>query len=111
GIHGANTGYDLLKSPVCIPPLDRAYSALIEDLSQRGLLEETLVVAVGEFGRTPRINSTQGRDHWGRCQAALLAGGGIRGGQVYGASDKNAAFVKDHPVAPGRLLAHIYPAL
>src|SRR5262249_39109226 len=58
GIHGANTGYDLLKSPVCIPPLDRAYSALIEDLSQRGLLEETLVVAVGEFGRTPRINST-----------------------------------------------------
>ncbi|HMC64225.1 MAG TPA: DUF1501 domain-containing protein, partial [Gemmataceae bacterium] len=110
GIHGANTGYDLLKSPVCIPPLDRAYSALIEDLSHRGLLGETLVVAVGEFGRTPRINGTQGRDHWGRCQSALLAGGGISSGQVYGASDKTAAFVKDNPVAPEDLLATVYHA-
>ena len=110
GIHGANTGYDLLKSPVCIPPLDRAYSALIEDLSHRGLLDETLVVAVGEFGRTPRINGTQGRDHWGRCQSALLAGGGISSGQVYGASDKTAAFVKDNPVAPEDLLATVYHA-
>jgi hypothetical protein len=110
GIHGARTGYDLLKSPVCIPPLDRGYSALIEDLADRGLLDETLVVAVGEFGRTPKINATGGRDHWGRCQSALLAGGGVRGGQVHGASDAQAASVKDNPVSPEDLLATIYHA-
>src|SRR5262249_48832587 len=80
GIHGAKTGFDLLKSPVCIPPLDQGLSALLDDLSQRGLLDETLVVAAGEFGRTPKINKDGGRDHWGACQSALLAGGGIRGG-------------------------------
>lgn len=110
GIHGAQTGYDLLRSPVCIPPLDQALSALLEDLSMRGLLDETLVVAVGEFGRTPRINATGGRDHWGPCQSALLAGGGIRGGQVYGSSDAAAAYVRDRPVAPEDLLATIYHA-
>src|SRR5262249_59500155 len=76
-----------------------------------GLLDETLVVAVGEFGRTPKINQWQGRDHWGKCQTALLAGGGVRGGQVYGVSDKIAAFVKDNPVAPEDLLATIEYAL
>ena len=111
GIHGAKTGYDLLRSPVCIPPLDRALSALLEDLQQRGLLDETLVAAAGEFGRTPKINKDQGRDHWGKCQSALLAGGGIRGGQVYGASDKQAAYVKDRPVAPEDFLATILYAL
>lgn len=110
GVLGAQTGYDLLKGPCCLPSLDRAYSALLEDLSLRGLLDETLVVAVGEFGRTPKINSSQGRDHWGRCQSALLAGGGIRGGQVYGTSDAQAAFVKDNPVTPEDLLATIYHA-
>jgi hypothetical protein len=110
GIHGAQTGYDLLRSPVCIPPLDQALSALLEDLTQRGLLDDTLVVAVGEFGRTPRINATGGRDHWGACQSALLAGGGIRGGQVYGASDATAAFVRDQPVSPADFLATIYHA-
>jgi hypothetical protein len=110
GIHGAKTGYDLLRSPVCIPPLDQALSALLEDLGQRGLLEETLVVAVGEFGRTPRINATGGRDHWGPCQSALLAGGGVRGGQVYGASDRDAAYVRDRPVTPEDFLATIYHA-
>ena len=111
GIHGANTGYDLLKSPVCIPPLDQGYSALLEDLSARGLLDETLVAAVGEFGRTPKINATQGRDHWGACQSALLAGAGIRGGQVYGSSDHHAAYPKDNPVSPEDMLATIYYAL
>ena len=111
GIHGASTGYDLLKSPVRIPPLDRAYTALLEDLSQRGLLDETLVVAYGEFGRTPKINTTAGRDHWGMCQSALLAGGGIRGGQVYGSSDAQAAYPKDNPVSPEDLLATIYHSL
>lgn len=110
GIHGAKTGFDLLRSPVCIPPLDQGYAALLQDLSERGLLDETLVVAVGEFGRTPKINADQGRDHWGACQSVLLAGGGIRGGQVYGASDKVAAYVKDHPVSPEDLLATIYHA-
>jgi hypothetical protein len=111
GIHGAKTGFDLLKSPVGIPPLDRAYSALIEDLADRGLLDETLVAAVGEFGRTPTINKDAGRDHWGACQSALLAGGGVRGGQVYGASDRHAAYVKDNPVSPEDLLATIYHSL
>jgi hypothetical protein len=110
GIHGARTGYDLLKGPVCIPPLDRGYTALLQDLDERGLLDETLVVAAGEFGRTPKINPEQGRDHWGACQSVLLAGGGIRGGQVYGASDPVAAYVKDLPVSPSDLLATVYHA-
>jgi len=107
---GYLNGYAMLKEKYCIPPLDQAYSALLEDLAQRGLLEETLVVMVGEFGRTPRINKTLGRDHWGMCYSAVLAGGGIRGGQVYGASDAHAAYVKDKPVAPEDLLATIYAA-
>jgi hypothetical protein len=108
---GSITGYAMLKEKYCIPPLDQAYSALIADLALRGLLDETLVAAVGEFGRTPKINATQGRDHWGACQSALLAGGGIRGGQVYGASDKIAAYVKDNPVSPEDFLATIYHAM
>ena len=110
GIHGAKTGFDLLEGPVCLGSLDRAYSSLLSDLAERGLLDETLVVAVGEFGRTPKINPDSGRDHWGACQSALLAGGGVRGGQVYGSSDKQAAFVKDNPVSPEDLLATIYHA-
>ena len=75
------------------------------------MLDRTLVAAAGEFGRTPKINSTQGRDHWGPCQSALLAGGGIRGGQVYGSSDAQAASPKDLPVSPEDYLATIYHAL
>jgi len=78
---GSVTGFAMLKEKYCIPPLDLAYSALLEDLSARGMLDETLVVTVGKFGRTPKINANQGREHWGRCYAALLAGGGVRGGQ------------------------------
>ena len=111
GIHGARTGYDLLKSPVCIPPLDRGLSALLDDLDGRGLLDETLVAVAGEFGRTPKVNRDAGRDHWGACQSALFAGGGIRGGQVYGASDRQAAYVKDRPVSPADFLATICHAL
>jgi hypothetical protein len=111
GIHGAKTGYDLLKSPVCIPPLDQGLSALLADLAERGLLDETLVAVAGEFGRTPAINRDSGRDHWGMCQSVLFAGGGIRGGQVYGASDKQAAYVKDRPVSPADFLATIHHAL
>src|SRR5438105_2934571 len=107
---GGITGYAMLKEKYCIPPLDRAYAALLEDLADRGLLDETLVAMAGEFGRTPKINASQGRDHWGMCQSALLAGGGIRGGQVYGSSDKIAAFPKDNPVSPEDFLATIYHA-
>jgi uncharacterized protein (DUF1501 family) len=75
------------------------------------LLDETLVVMLGEFGRTPKINPQQGRDHWGACQSVALAGGGIRGGQVYGASDAHAAYPKTNPTSPEDLIATIYHAL
>lgn len=97
----------------CLPVLDEALSALLADLKQRGLLERTLVVVVGEFGRSPKI-STQGqpgRLHWPDCFSAVLAGGGIRGGAVYGASDKIGAYVKDRPVRMQDLGATIYRAL
>ena len=80
-----------------IPPADQALSALIEDLGQRGLLDSTLVVAMGEFGRTPKINGIAGRDHWPDCYTALLAGGGVAGGAVYGASDRIGAYPADRP--------------
>src|SRR5436309_13363352 len=82
-----------------LPNLDEAVSALLEDLDLRGLLETTLVVVVGEFGRSPRV-SNAGRDHWPACYSALLAGAGVRGGMVYGASDKTGAYVADSSVSP-----------
>jgi hypothetical protein len=91
-----------------IPPSDQAFSALVEDLEARGLLDSTLVVALGEFGRTPRINRTAGRDHWPDCYTAVLAGGGVRGGAVYGASDKVGAYPAHDPVTPGDLAATIF---
>jgi len=96
-----------------LPVLDTALAALISDLQERGLLERTLVVVIGEFGRSPKI-STQGepgRVHWPDCFSAILAGAGIRGGSVYGASDKIGAYVKDNPVRPQDLGATIYHAL
>ncbi len=111
GIHGAKSGYDLLRSPVCLPALDQGLSALIEDLEDRGLLGRTLIAAAGEFGRTPKVNKDGGRDHWGACQSALFAGGGIRGGQVYGKSDKIGAYPSDNPVSPADFLATIYQAM
>jgi hypothetical protein len=111
GSLGGITGYQMLKENYCLPPLDQGYSALIEDLSERGLLDETLVAMLGEFGRTPKINPNAGRDHWGACQSVVLAGGGIRGGQVYGASDKIAAYPTDRPVKPEDLIATVYSAL
>lgn len=98
----------------CLPCLDEALSALLIDLEERGLLERTLVVVSGEFGRTPRINQNQGipgRQHWPFCYSAILAGGGIRGGMVYGESDKIGAYVKDKPVRPQDLSATIFHAL
>ena len=86
------------------PMFDAAYSSLLEDLSQRGLLDTTLVIAMGEFGRTPRINPDGGRDHWTRCSTAVLAGGGIQGGQIYGSSDSTGSEPRDNPVHSSRLL-------
>ncbi len=94
-----------------LPMLDQSLSALLEDLDQRGRLDETLVVCLGEFGRTPKINANAGRDHWGECSSALLAGGGIRGGQVVGASDKTAASPTSDPVDPVDIQATIYHCL
>ncbi len=93
------------------PWLDQAYSALIRDLDQRGLLATTLVVAIGEFGRTPRVNDKAGRDHWEHCYSALLAGGGIRGGRVVGSSDARAERPHDRAVTPADLAATIFQAV
>lgn len=93
-----------------LPPADQAFSALIEDLDARGLLDTTLVVSLAEFGRTPRINPSGGRDHWPDCYSILLAGGGISGGAVYGASDKLGAYPDADPVTPGDLAATIFAA-
>jgi hypothetical protein len=94
-----------------LPPTDRGLSALLEDLHSRGLLEETLVVWMSEMGRTPRMNRDGGRDHWSFCYSVVLAGGGVRGGQVYGSSDRTAAYPSTNPVSPGDLGATIYHCL
>jgi len=89
------------------PIFDIAYSSLLEDLSRRGLLKTTLVLAMGEFGRTPKINSDGGRDHWPDCFTVVMAGGGIAGGQVYGSSNHLGAEPRDNPVTPAMLAATI----
>jgi hypothetical protein len=94
-----------------MPPMDLAYSALLEDLHVRGLLEETLVVGMGEFGRSPKINRGGGRDHWGGVFSVSLAGGGIRGGQVIGSSDKIGALPREGRVQPQDLTATIFHCL
>jgi hypothetical protein len=111
-VQGANwdthaQGFTRLKDYL-LPPADQALSALIEDLDQRGLLDSTLVVALGEFGRTPRVNPSGGRDHWPDCYSAVLAGGGIRGGAVHGSSDSIGAFPASDPVTPADLAATIF---
>ncbi|HIF32945.1 MAG TPA: DUF1501 domain-containing protein [Planctomycetaceae bacterium] len=105
------SGYQMLQAEYCLPSLDRGFHALMEDLSGSGQLDETLVAMFGEFGRTPKINKNDGRDHWGACQSAVLAGGGIQGGQVYGTSDDHSAYPKSDAVSPEDLLATIYHAM
>lgn len=94
-----------------LPTFDAAFSALIDDLERLGRLDSTLVVATGEFGRTPRVNAKGGRDHWPGVWSAALAGGGVRGGQVVGASDAHASAPADRPVSPPELLATVYRSL
>jgi hypothetical protein len=91
-----------------LPPADQAFSALIQDLDQRGLLDSTLVIAMGEFGRTPKINATAGRDHWPDCYSVVLAGGGVQGGSTHGASDPIGAYPDSQAVTPGDLAATIF---
>src|SRR5438552_2927900 len=114
--HAANFGP--LKNLHC-PILDRTLSALLQDMSERGLLKDTLVVAIGEFGRSPRLgvstsgnsNAPDGRDHWPYCYTGLVAGGGVRVGELYGKSDETGSSPKENPVHPTDLLATIYYAL
>ena len=94
-----------------LPNFDQTYSAFLADLDARGLLDETLVVTMGEMGRTPKINAKGGRDHWTYCYSVLLAGAGIKGGMTFGASDEQAAFIKDKPVHIRDICATIYHLL
>lgn len=100
-----------LMKDLLLPPVDQAFSALLEDLAERGMLDDTLVVWTGEFGRTPKINNGAGRDHWGEVYSTVLAGGGIRGGQVYGASDKIGSVPANDPVHVKDFFATIYHML
>jgi hypothetical protein len=94
-----------------LPDIDAGYSALIEDLGGRGLLGETLVLLMTEFGRTPRINNMNGRDHWGPASSVLMAGAGVRGGQVIGATDKHGAYVVQRPVSPGDVACSVFESV
>jgi hypothetical protein len=105
GYAGAPVGVGL------VPTFDIAFAALVGDLRDRGLLDRTLVVAMGEFGRTPKLNAAGGRDHWPRVFSVVLAGGGVRGGQVVGASDRVGESPKDRPVSPADLARTIYTLL
>ena len=106
--HAGNT--ERLKTAL-MPPMDSAYSALLDDLDQRGLLDETLIVWIGEFGRTPKINARGGRDHWGHVYSAALAGGGIRAGVVHGESDRHGGFPVSGRVEPQDITATIFHCL
>ena len=94
-----------------LPVLDRCFTALVEDLEHRGLLDSTLIVVMGEMGRSPKINPKAGREHWPQCGFSLLAGGGVRQGAVFGQTDKQAGYPIDHPVSPGDVVATIYQLL
>jgi hypothetical protein len=105
-----NDNFRQLKNRL-VPPMEQAYAALLDDLADRGLLDETLVVWMGDFGRTPKINAGAGRDHWPHCYTMVLAGGGVRGGVVVGESDRHGAFPKQQPVTPADVHATVFTAL
>lgn len=106
-----SNNFRLLKDKL-LPPMDRAVSALLDDLGQRGLLQKTLVLVMGEFGRTPKINKNAGRDHWHHCYPVLLAGGGVKGGLVVGQSDRSGAYpVRGRVCGPGDICATVYRCL
>lgn len=111
-IHGSKpfTSIDGMKNVVC-PLYDQAYSALVDDLQQRGMLKKTMVAALSEFGRTPKVNPAGGRDHWPQCFTVSFAGGGVKGGRVIGKSDPIGGFPAERPVMPGDLVATIFHSL
>jgi hypothetical protein len=111
-IHGTKpfTSIEGMKNIVA-PMYDQAYSALIEDLEQRGMLDATLVCNLAEFGRTPRVNPAGGRDHWPQCFTCYFAGGGVQGGRVVGSSDPIGAVPADRPVEPADIVATIFHSL
>jgi len=111
-IHGSSpfTSIEGMKDVVA-PMYDRAYGALLADLQERGLLENTLVCNLAEFGRTPKVNPAGGRDHWPQCWTVYFAGGGVQGGRVVGASDSIGAFPAERPTAPSEVVATIFHSL
>ena len=109
--HDAHANNDAKLRDNLAPTLDRTLSALLDDLAQRGLLDSTVVIVMGEFGRTPHRNAKNGRDHYPECWSLLLAGGGIQGGRVVGASDARGAHVADRMVAMGDVFATLYKVL
>lgn len=102
-----SNNFSRLKNDL-LPPADRAFASLIDDLTSRGLLDSTLVIGMGEFGRTPKVNASGGRDHWPNCYSVVLAGGGVRGGSVFGSSDKIGAYPETDAVTPADLAATLY---
>ena len=106
--HSRNFG--ILKETL-LPGYDHTFAGLMEDLDERGTLDDTLVVVMSDMGRTPKINKNAGRDHWTFCYSVMFAGAGVRGGTIYGASDEGAAYVKDNPVSPADICATIYECL
>jgi uncharacterized protein (DUF1501 family) len=113
GIRGWDThdnNFSTMKQDHC-PKTDQTLSALLLDLEQRGLLNDTLVYWTGDFGRTPKINDKAGRDHWPPCQTVLFAGGGVQGGRLYGSSDRNGAYPHDNPCRPDDITATVFHAL
>jgi uncharacterized protein (DUF1501 family) len=107
--HGDN--FNRLKKDL-LPPLDRGVSALLDDLTETGLIDDVMVIATGEFGRTPKVDrNNAGRDHWAACYSGAFFGGGVRGGQVIGKSDATAAYPSTVPYSPDDLGATVYHAL
>jgi uncharacterized protein (DUF1501 family) len=104
-----NDNFDRMRSN--LPVVDRAVSALLNDLSERGMLDDTIVMMFGEFGRTPKINDKAGRDHWAQAMSLMLAGGGLPAGLVYGATDRNGGFVTDRSHSPADFACTIYGLL
>jgi uncharacterized protein (DUF1501 family) len=94
-----------------VPPMEQAFATLLDDLESRGLLDTTLVIWTGDFGRTPIINKDAGRDHWPQCYSVVLAGAGIRGGQVVGQSDSTGSYPQVRPISPADINATVFTAL
>ena len=111
-IHGSKPFTSIAGMKEIVAPMyDQGYSALIEDLVQRGLLDKTLVCNLSEFGRTPRVNPAGGRDHWPNCWSIYFAGGGVKGGRVIGKSDDIGAYPAERPTSPAEVVATIYHSL